>query len=96
VKGKSSYRLLREFPELKKRYWGSHLWADQFNSCPHNEADGVPFSLGEGFAGKPWLSIKRLISADAKSVTFTFKDYRIGPASQQRGGQQALEPEHNE
>jgi hypothetical protein len=27
----------------------------QFNSCPHNEADGVPFSLGEGFAGRPWL-----------------------------------------
>jgi putative transposase len=26
LKGKSSYRLLREFPELKKRYWGNHLW----------------------------------------------------------------------
>lgn len=25
LKGKSSYRLLREFPELKKRYWGSHI-----------------------------------------------------------------------
>ena len=25
LKGKSSYRLQREFPELKKRYWGSHL-----------------------------------------------------------------------
>ena len=26
LKGKSSYRLLREFTELRKRYWGSHLW----------------------------------------------------------------------
>ena len=27
LKEKSSYRLQREFPELKKRYWGSHLWS---------------------------------------------------------------------
>lgn len=26
LKGKSSYRLQREFPELRKRYWGMHLW----------------------------------------------------------------------
>ena len=26
LKGKSSYRLQREFPELRKRYWGQHLW----------------------------------------------------------------------
>lgn len=26
LKGKSSFRLMREFPELKKRYWGSHIW----------------------------------------------------------------------
>ena len=26
LKGKSSYRLQREFPELNKRYWGQHLW----------------------------------------------------------------------
>jgi putative transposase len=26
LKGKSSYRLQREFPELQKRYWGQHLW----------------------------------------------------------------------
>ena len=25
-KGKSSYRLQREFPMLQKRYWGRHLW----------------------------------------------------------------------
>jgi putative transposase len=27
LKGKSAYRLLREFPELKKKHWGSHLWS---------------------------------------------------------------------
>jgi len=26
LKGKSSFRLMQEFPALKKRYWGSHLW----------------------------------------------------------------------
>ena len=25
-KGKSSFRLMQEFPALKKRYWGGHLW----------------------------------------------------------------------
>ena len=27
IKGKSSYVLQQGFPELKKRYWGQHLWA---------------------------------------------------------------------
>ena len=27
LKGKSSHRLLSEFRNLKKRYWGQHLWA---------------------------------------------------------------------
>jgi len=27
LKGNSSYKLLTEFPSLKKRYWGQHLWA---------------------------------------------------------------------
>lgn len=27
LKGKSSYRLQKEFKELQKRYWGQHLWA---------------------------------------------------------------------
>ena len=27
IKGKSSYQLQREYPALKKRYWGQHLWA---------------------------------------------------------------------
>jgi putative transposase len=27
MKGKSSYHLLREFPHLRKRFWGRHVWA---------------------------------------------------------------------
>ena len=27
LKGKSSRKLQMEFPELKKKYWGQHLWA---------------------------------------------------------------------
>ena len=27
LKGKSSHHLQIQFPELKKRYWGQHLWA---------------------------------------------------------------------
>jgi putative transposase len=27
LKGRSSRRLQEEFPHLKKRYWGRHLWA---------------------------------------------------------------------
>lgn len=27
IKGKSSRQLQQEFPELRRRYWGQHLWA---------------------------------------------------------------------
>ena len=27
LKGKSSRKIQQEFPELRKRYWGKHLWA---------------------------------------------------------------------
>ncbi len=27
MKGKSSYRLQQEFPKLRKKYWGQHLWS---------------------------------------------------------------------
>lgn len=33
VKGKSSYRLMREFPAIKKRYWGSHFWSRGYFCC---------------------------------------------------------------
>jgi putative transposase len=27
LKGKSSFKIQQEFPELQKRYWGQHIWA---------------------------------------------------------------------
>jgi putative transposase len=27
LKGRSSYKLISEYPEIKKRYWGRHFWA---------------------------------------------------------------------
>jgi putative transposase len=30
LKGRSSYKIQQEFPELKKRYWGQHIWARGF------------------------------------------------------------------
>ena len=26
IKGRSAFKLFREFPKLKKRYWGRHFW----------------------------------------------------------------------
>ena len=33
IKGRSSRRLQDEFPELRKRYWGQHLWAMPLTLC---------------------------------------------------------------
>ena len=30
LKGRSSFKIQQEFPELKKRYWGQHIWARGF------------------------------------------------------------------
>ena len=30
MKGKSAYRLLAEFPHLRKRFWGRHVWASGY------------------------------------------------------------------
>ena len=27
LKGKTAIRMFRKFPELRKRYWGSHFWS---------------------------------------------------------------------
>jgi len=33
LKGKSSHRMLSEFPALRKRYWGQHLWGSGLLGC---------------------------------------------------------------
>ena len=33
LKGKTSFKLLNEFPHLRKRYWGRHFWAGGYFCC---------------------------------------------------------------
>lgn len=33
LKGKSAYKLLQEFPHLRKKFWGRHLWARGYFCC---------------------------------------------------------------
>ncbi len=33
VKGKSSHHLMREFPSIKRAFWGRHLWARGYFAC---------------------------------------------------------------
>ena len=39
IKGRSSRRLQEEFPELRKRYWGQHLWARGYLCATVGEVD---------------------------------------------------------
>jgi putative transposase len=33
LKGKSAYKLFQEFPHLRKKFWGQHLWARGYFCC---------------------------------------------------------------
>ncbi len=33
LKGKTAYKLLQEFPHLRKTFWGQHLWARGYFCC---------------------------------------------------------------
>ena len=33
LKGKTSYKLMREYPQLRKQYWGQHMWARGYFCC---------------------------------------------------------------
>ena len=33
IKGKTSYKMLNEFEQLRKQYWGRHLWARGYFCC---------------------------------------------------------------
>ena len=40
MKGRSSYKLQREFPELKKKFWGRHFWGrGYFSTTSGNVTD---------------------------------------------------------
>ncbi len=54
LKGKTSRRLQMEFPELRKRYWGQHLWARGYFavSVGNVSKDMVTEYLKHHFEGK--------------------------------------------
>ncbi len=42
MKGRSSYKLQREFPELKKKFWGRHFWGrGYFSTTSGNVTDDM-------------------------------------------------------
>ena len=42
LKGKTAYKLLQEFPHLRKKFWGQHLWARGYFCCSSgNVTDAV-------------------------------------------------------
>jgi putative transposase len=42
LKGKTAYKLLAEFPHLRKTFWGRHIWARGYFCCsPGNVTDEV-------------------------------------------------------
>ena len=54
LKGKTSRKLQMEFPELRKRYWGQHLWARGYFavSVGNVTAEMVKEYIAHHFEGK--------------------------------------------
>ena len=42
LKGRSSHMLQREFPELRRRYWGQHLWARGYFAASSGRRVRIP------------------------------------------------------
>ena len=54
MKGRSSHKVQREFPALKKRYWGRHFWArGYFCTTSGNVTDDVILQYIEQHGGEP-------------------------------------------
>ena len=54
MKGRSSHKVQREFPALKKRYWGRHFWArGYFCTTSGNVTDDIILQYIEQHADKP-------------------------------------------
>ena len=54
MKGRSSHRVQREFPNLRKRYWGRHFWArGYFCTTSGNVTDDIMLQYIEQHADKP-------------------------------------------
>ena len=72
LKGRSLYLLLRDFPELQKRYWGRHFWSRGY-FC--NTVGAVTEEM-----------IKRYIEEQSDDLPETFKVWDE-PASEDKNGE---------
>jgi REP element-mobilizing transposase RayT len=71
LKGKSSYRLLAEFPQMRKRFWGRHVWArGSFCRSSGNVTDEVITVLPTSALDFSFLIhyIRRLTSIDVLTL----------------------------
>ena len=54
VKGRSSFKVQQEYPELKKRYWGRHFWGrGYFSTTSGAITDDVILQYLENHIDKP-------------------------------------------
>jgi putative transposase len=64
LKGRSSRRLLQEYAELERQFWGKHLWArGYFAASSGNVTDEI---------------IKQYIESQGQSPTTDDTDFRVG------------------
>ena len=64
LKGRSSRRLMDEFGELRKQFWGQHLWArGYFAASSGNVTDEI---------------IKQYIESQGQELTSEDSDFRVG------------------
>ena len=64
LKGRSSRRLLQEYSELERQFWGKHLWArGYFAASSGNVTDEI---------------IKQYIESQGQSPTADDTDFRVG------------------
>ena len=81
IKGRSSYKIQREFPELRKRYWGQRFWARGFFSTTSgNVTDDVILQYLELHSKREPTGISRWsFSATKETYCGIETDGRISP-----------------
>lgn len=63
IKGKTSRKVLMEFPHIKKRYWGGHIWArGYFVASSGNVTDEVIMEYIESQDKEPQMEDEFKIS----------------------------------
>ena len=87
LKGRSSRRLQDEFGELRKRYWGQHLWARSSARCQATRSRSGPSRA----AVEPGRSDSRLYAGlhqqrniDLRTAAFSLAIQRVGRAAVSR------------